>query len=78
MNAVLAGPVGVKLRRTQAGQMSSGLALKADIAQYGLHVSKVPMRRYSMTSSVRAISVGGISAPSVLAETSQQDLPRRL
>jgi hypothetical protein len=32
----------VKLRRTQCEQMSSGLLLKADIAQYGRHVSKVP------------------------------------
>src|SRR6266702_1989302 len=33
-----------KLRRTQCGQMSSGLPLKADIAQYSRHVSKVPTR----------------------------------
>src|ERR1700716_3067902 len=32
----------VKLRRTQCEQMSSGLPLKADIAQYSRHVSKVP------------------------------------
>jgi hypothetical protein len=32
----------VKLRRTQSEQMSSGLPLKADIAQYSRHVSKVP------------------------------------
>src|ERR1700737_2768786 len=31
-----------KLRRTQCEQMSSGLPLKADIAQYSRHVSKVP------------------------------------
>jgi len=35
-------PKGVKLRRTQNEQMSSGLALKADIARYSRHVSKVP------------------------------------
>jgi hypothetical protein len=33
---------GVKLRRTQCEQMSSGLPLKADIAQCNRHVSKVP------------------------------------
>jgi hypothetical protein len=32
----------VKLRRTHCEQMSSGLSLKADIAQYSRHVSKVP------------------------------------
>src|SRR3979490_1914981 len=32
-----------KLRRTQGEQMSSGLPLKADIAQYRRHVSKVPL-----------------------------------
>src|ERR1700704_3467881 len=31
--------LGVKLRRTQCEQMSSGLPLKADIARYGRHVS---------------------------------------
>src|SRR5712664_2109570 len=31
-----------KLRRTQCEQMSSELPLKADIAQYSRHVSKVP------------------------------------
>jgi hypothetical protein len=35
-------PFWVKLRRTQCEQMSSELLLKADIAQYGRHVSKVP------------------------------------
>src|SRR5882724_6676348 len=35
-------PVWVKLRRTHCEQMSSGLSLKADIAQYSRHVSKVP------------------------------------
>jgi len=35
-------PVWVKLRRTQREQMSSGLPLKADIAQHSRHVSKVP------------------------------------
>src|SRR5882757_2726380 len=33
----------VKLRRTHCEQMSSGLSLKADIAQYSRHVSKVPI-----------------------------------
>jgi hypothetical protein len=37
-------PQWVKLRRTQCEQMSSELALKADIAQYSRHVSKVPGR----------------------------------
>ena len=38
-----AGPyIWVKLRRTQCEQMSSGLPLKADNAQYSRHVSKVP------------------------------------
>src|SRR6202158_5813483 len=32
-----------KLRRTQCEQMSSGLPLKADIAQCSRHVSKVPI-----------------------------------
>src|ERR1700687_3377578 len=32
----------VKLGRTQPEQMSSGLPLKADIARYSRHVSKVP------------------------------------
>ena len=35
-------PRWVKLRRTQCEQMSSGLPLKADIAQGSRHVSKVP------------------------------------
>jgi hypothetical protein len=35
-------PSWVKLRRTQPEQMSSGLLLKADIALYSRHVSKVP------------------------------------
>jgi hypothetical protein len=35
-------PIWVKLRRTQYEQMSSGLPLKADIAQCSRHVSKVP------------------------------------
>src|SRR5712692_8617582 len=35
-------PLWVKLRRTQSEQMSSGLPLKADIAQYSRHVSKMP------------------------------------
>jgi hypothetical protein len=35
-------PLRVKLRRTQYEQMSSGLPLKADIAQCSRHVSKVP------------------------------------
>src|SRR5213595_2149292 len=34
----------VKLRRTQREQMSSGLPLKADTAQYSRHVSKVGHR----------------------------------
>src|SRR6266513_4996975 len=38
-----AGPVRVKLRRTQCEQMSSELPLKADIAQYSRHISKVPL-----------------------------------
>src|SRR5260370_6944775 len=50
----------------------------ADLFRVSRHVSKVPMRRYSMTSSARAINVGGISAPSVFPETSQQDLSLRL
>src|ERR1700682_1151441 len=33
-----------KLRRTQYEQISSELPLKADIAQYSRHVSKVPTR----------------------------------
>src|SRR6266849_4083530 len=33
---------GVKLRRTQCEQMSSELPLKADIAQFSRHVSRVP------------------------------------
>jgi hypothetical protein len=32
-----------QLRRTQCEQMSSELPLKADIAQYSRHVSKVPI-----------------------------------
>jgi hypothetical protein len=32
----------VKLRRTQCEQMSSGLSLKADIAQYSRHFAFVP------------------------------------
>src|SRR5205823_12746768 len=50
---------GVKLRRTQCEQTSSGLPLKADIAQYSRHVSNVPpttahRQRYcSITSSAR-------------------------
>src|SRR5260370_18279600 len=38
-------PVWVKLRRTQCEQRSSGLPLKADIAQYSRHVSKVPKHK---------------------------------
>jgi len=33
----------VRLRRTRPEQMSSGSPLKADIAQYGQHLSKVPI-----------------------------------
>ena len=36
-------PLRVKLRRTQYEQISSGLPLKADIARYSRHVSKVPI-----------------------------------
>ena len=36
------GPLGVKLRITQCEQMSSGLPLKTDIAQYGRRVSNLP------------------------------------
>src|SRR6266403_3521441 len=36
------GQLWVKLRRTQHEQMSSGLALKAGIAEHNRHVSKVP------------------------------------
>ena len=36
------GPRRVKLRRTQCEQMSSGLPLKADIAQYSRHFAFVP------------------------------------
>src|SRR6266403_4995140 len=36
-------PRWVKLRRTQCEQMSSGLPLKADIAQCSRHVSNVPI-----------------------------------
>jgi hypothetical protein len=35
--------VGVKQRRTHCEQMSSGLPLKADLARYNRHVSKVPI-----------------------------------
>src|SRR6266436_6738784 len=38
-----------KLRRTQCEQRSSGLPLKADIAQYSRHVSKVHNRRHRGT-----------------------------
>jgi hypothetical protein len=41
-NAGASRPSWVKLRRTQSEQMSSGLPLQADIAQYSRHVSKVP------------------------------------
>src|ERR1700682_4452759 len=44
-------PFRVKLRRTQREQMSSELPLKADIAQYSRHVSKMPLRT-SPTSSI--------------------------
>src|SRR3981189_2280711 len=52
-------PLWVKLRRTQCEQMFSGLPLKADIAQRGRHVPKVPgsgneLPLYSITSSVVA------------------------
>jgi hypothetical protein len=39
----LDSPLWVKQRRTRCEQMSSGLPLKADIAQCSRHVSKVPM-----------------------------------
>jgi hypothetical protein len=41
-------PLGVKLRRTHSEQMSSGLPLIADIAQYSRHVSKVPLTDVSL------------------------------
>src|ERR1700730_1035391 len=43
----------VKLRRTRCEQMSSGLHLKADVAQCSRHVSKVPgteVKRRSLTA----------------------------
>src|ERR1700738_4058522 len=42
-----------KLRRTQCEQMSSGLPLKADIAQYSRHVSKVPRREVRSNRSLQ-------------------------
>jgi hypothetical protein len=58
-----------KLRRTQCEQMSSGLPLKADIAQYSRLVSKVPKSEvgHSITSSVWASSVSGTVRPSAFA-----------
>src|ERR1700716_2411229 len=57
----------VQLRRTQCEQMSSELPLKADIAQYGRHVSKVPisniahrrpsLRRFEIQATTRKISL---------------------
>src|SRR6267154_227002 len=38
-------PERATLRRTQCEQMSSELPLKADIAHYGRHVSKVPTHK---------------------------------
>src|SRR6266700_1436484 len=68
-------PVWVKLRRTQCEQRSSGLPLKADIAQYSRHVSKVPNADQCNAINGLAIrsprprpsSVGGTSMPSALA-----------
>jgi hypothetical protein len=42
-----------KLRRTQSEQISSGLPLIADIAQFSRHVSKVPFATGSSQQQVR-------------------------
>jgi hypothetical protein len=51
--------------------MSSGLSLKADIAQYSRHVSKVPQTEvdepHSITSSARESIMDDISNPSAFA-----------
>jgi hypothetical protein len=64
----------VKLRRTHREQMSSGLPLKADIAQCSRHVSNVPQpdsrtasKHHSITSSARTSINGGIARPSTFA-----------
>jgi hypothetical protein len=46
----------VRLRRTRPEQMSSGLPLKADIAQYGQHLSKVPIVLQKSQTALRLIS----------------------
>jgi hypothetical protein len=62
--------------KAQKEQMLSALARKADIASLPRYVRSVPIGdimhrskdgRYSITSSARASSVGGISRPSVFA-----------
>jgi hypothetical protein len=47
----------VKLRRTQCEQMSSGLPLKADIAQCSRHVSNVPIGDIETNSACAKIAV---------------------
>ena len=57
-------------RRFGDVRVPSALPLKADILRKRRHVSKVPagdLVRYSITSSARASSVGGIVKPRALA-----------
>src|SRR3979490_687515 len=53
-------PLWVKLRRTQCEQMSSGLPLKADIAQYSRHVSKVPQPETNQSCQLSLCPVVGV------------------
>jgi hypothetical protein len=62
----------VKLRRTQPEQMSSGLPLKADIARYSRHVSKVP------TTEVANLIMATYSAPQILTPKTEHHTLARL
>jgi hypothetical protein len=62
----------VKLRRTQPEQMSSGLPLKADIAQYSRHFAFVPISVMSHELQARSpdglrVTSGNLMIPTCLA-----------
>ena len=58
-------PGWVKLRRTQCEQMSSGLPLKADIAQHARHASKVPLPEVGIAAARFRSAPGQIGRPAL-------------
>jgi hypothetical protein len=73
-------PLWVKLRRTQPEQISSGLPLKADIARYSRHASKVeaiPVRGSDRTHCIFGICRGRPLTPTLQERASLVSTPRR-